>query len=61
MKISVLILFESDYIVYQGIFHFFSFLFKEAFGSPTARHDNDDPIAAESCEETEAGKYRIIL
>merc|ERR1719189_1899394 len=27
----------------------------EAFGSPTARHDNDDPIAAESCEETEAG------
>ena len=39
----------------------FSFLFKEAFGSPTARHDNDDPIAAESCEETEAGKYRVIL
>ena len=42
-------------------FSIFPFLFKEAFGSPTARHDNDDPIAAESCEETEAGKYRLIL
>ena len=42
-------------------FYKFSSLFQEAFGSPTARHDNDDPIAAESCEETEAGKYRTIL
>ena len=38
--------------------HLFSFIYyPDTFGSPPTRHDDDDPIAANACDEPEAGKY----
>ena len=38
---------------------FSNFYYPDTFGSPPTRHDDDDPIAADACEEPEAGEYYL--